>query len=1826
MEAAVEADGYASFAEGSSYTHTSRNKFLSYRNSVLANNSAAAPEDDTETVVIKKTSTNRGTEENPYVINSFSTWKKFSDEMINDTSSTTWGDGKYYVLACDLDFSQSTTIRPTIMYSFGGTLYGLGHTIKNYNVVDNPTLDGHKAAGMFRWAPWQGAKQAMITDVNLEYSYSNVWGEAVGAFFGYVGYSSSVTVLNCHTKGTVNRLAGSTEVAFVVGGMVGGCWRRTVDDSAFYHGTISIYRCSSQLTVTMPTSSRITCVYVGGMIGGKWDWYNLYVYDCYGDVELKVTQSSNVRVVINGCGAILGTGSAGKSAYSADVEIIRCAGKSLYRDALSSTKWDYGSLFGLYDTEYPTQTGKFFVRDCYVYGTGITESDSNTRYFPQPWAIGRIIGNANLAPTSKSNVDAMNVYFAGDSIADKWKENSMDTVNANNYHGTEVTPTDLWTSAKADTKLHSNIWTKSDLSQSYIYTVETSPVRNKEFEKPYKIRYYNLKKSGSTFTDEEISSSVSATYTYTTSSLNVSLETSPTAPTASHEFKGWTTDKSGATAPKMSLDVKDFNGDLKVYAVWEIKGVTPVLEQSGGTLNPDTNTYEAESGGTGINLTAKVGLPADLNASDYTIVYYWQKNGAIDSSLGTDSRINRSAVGHNGTYSFGYTVTSSSMPLVTAKGVCRQSLKIEITGKSTSMNKFELTSPAYAGALLKNVTFDLVMVDGNTPVSGTAVWQSENYQIQNGTNRTKVIFTPDDLTTYRRMTLEVEFEATPLTLTFAIPDIRDSDLVVEIEYGQPYSAQEIVEMFEAAYLKKIEEDKTFEISVNNRTPKLDGVEIDRYNTAFQGALEPKTITVTFTDPKDYIVNLNYGFENKGETVKVHWNQLISEPNIKRGEEWVLNGWFITENGVLTTEKWDFKTNRVTHDVSLTASWTQVVLTLTGITVTPPRNPFTATALTPVESLGLTVTATYSSTVSDEPIVKNIPMRSDTASDGFVIKVGGIVNGELHVSTTEIVVDYLDQSKTVSITVTPIDLDGYRNQINFPICTKDYTGSPQEIDPLYITQLPKELQPWVADIVITYERGGIPVDKSEVVGQGTYTAKASFVMSDNDHTLSPITTRFIISPPRLEVTVSWGAAPAGGYSYNGSVQHPTATLTASNGTQLNPSQFEYVIVNNSTLSKSEGRDAGSYTVNVAFPESVATIYKFGEGANTSTTYTINRAKVNKPVPLASSFEYTGSEIIFELSGFEESYMTFAEKGRTGINVGSYVATVTLDGNHEWTEGGQSASYSWTITKAKITRPSFSEESMEYSGFEYSLEEQLAGFDPEKMIMTGGKATKAGSYTANVTPSANYTWDGDSTPVKVSWTITKAKLLVDWEPNDTYEAGTRVNPKVVRFLGLRGNDKFDPEADADKVRYGGDTNKNTVGAYIVKVSSLMTDWADNYEIDDLGKGYRIIAQGADPDDPNNPVVPDPSNPNGGGNMGNNGGNMGNTPSEGFILALIPIILSGISLVLIIVFAVMTLNYNSAAKAATDKAKRLAKISYSFAPAGLLAVTFGLSVSNWWIIAGVLMGLALVMAIVAFTFKGKKRKALLMLEEEQERVAEEKELAKEEKAREEQARRDNELRMMFASMQQNYQQPQMNYGDMQNMIASTVSALLPGLQQQMALPPASPDGVYAQPAISAAAQIEIDGLHAQIAQQNAQMAQQREMMEQILQNQQAQQAAINEALYEEPEPEDDISWLGENDEVISLEESYGALSDEGKRAYYEIGSYIMNKPRTSQNDGRYAVLFKYRGRTVFKLAIKDDAPVLYYPTGSRRSEVRVYDAASLEVAKSMIDRTVISVDSRM
>ena len=225
---------------------------------------------------------------------------------------------------------------------------------------------------------------------------------------------------------------------------------------------------------------------------------------------------------------------------------------------------------------------------------------------------------------------------------------------------------------------------------------------------------------------------------------------------------------------------------------------------------------------------------------------------------------------------------------------------------------------------------------------------------------------------------------------------------------------------------------------------------------------------------------------------------------------------------------------------------------------------------------------------------------------------------------------------------------------------------------------------------------------------------------------------------------------------------------------------------------------------------------------------------------------------------------------------------------------------------------------------------------------------------------------------------------------------------------------------------------------------------------------------------------------------------------------------------------------------------------------------------------------------------------------------------------------MKMMFAAMQQGFQQQAaMQYGEMQNMLTSTVQALLPGMSQMAALPPADPNAQYgAAPQYSAPAPAqsgEADMLRAQMAQQQEMMAQQQAMINQLLQNQQAGQAAAY-ADYQEDE-QDAAIWQDDGSDTVPLEESYGGLSDEAKRCYYDIGSYIMGKPRVSQNDGKYAVLFKYRGRTLFKLCIKGDAPVLYYLTDSgEKAALRLGDAPALDTAKTIIDMNMAKRDREL
>ena len=745
--------------------------------------------------------------------------------------------------------------------------------------------------------------------------------------------------------------------------------------------------------------------------------------------------------------------------------------------------------------------------------------------------------------------------------------------------------------------------------------------------------------------------------------------------------------------------------------------------------------------------------------------------------------------------------------------------------------------------------------------------------------------------------------------------------------------------------------------------------------------------------------------------------------------------------------------------------------------------------------------------------------------------------------------------------------------------------------------------YLESVTYIYSEGGveIPRDDVDLTRKATYWITARFTLRaqyQTNYYVEDIQISLEIYEGKTVLTVKWNTDTL---MYSGAGQHPTVTLML-DGEEFIPSaddniELEYVIT----------------------------------GSSVSTT--------------AGELIYSGEEqSVFELLGttYNDLLMSLAQQHQA-TDAGSYRASITLRDmrNSEWEDGTTaSVPITWQIKK-QVLYATWDNTTLLLGQGSIPTVIQLEGLigDDMNVDLTSGvlvyrgttvMPTEVGSYQIsvqlnNASLTKNYMIDVPSSIWDFVVVPDESVIVIDIEwDNVTFTFDGSSHRPIATAYDMDGNPIALTFKESD---YAGDTSARWAkeGGYTITVKVpagyfIRRGAECNYNIiaNEEGKGGL--------DDAENPFNPDNGNkdPNGDGNNGNN-----NTITG---LPLWQLIVGGVSALLFVVCTLKSFGEYGKYKNAKKEGKELASQSYySFAPLPLLAMGagvkfLGLEETPWTIIALVAAGLFLVSAVALFILSKKRKAAELVVKREQARIAEEKEFAREEERREdqarrdeenrrrdeEQARRDNEMRMMFAAMQQGgYQQQPMQYEDMRTMIAETMQAFLPAAVQQLqALPPAQSDtSGYAQPGYVSP---EVESLRAQLAQQQ-------EFINQLLQNQQA-------PVYEEEEPEDDISWLGGNDEMISLEESYGALSDEGKRAYYEIGSYIMNKPRTSQNDGRYAVLFKYRGRTVFKLAIKDDAPVLYYPLNGGRGEVRIADPASLGTAKSMIDRCVSAVDNEL
>ena len=206
------------------------------------------------------------------------------------------------------------------------------------------------------------------------------------------------------------------------------------------------------------------------------------------------------------------------------------------------------------------------------------------------------------------------------------------------------------------------------------------------------------------------------------------------------------------------------------------------------------------------------------------------------------------------------------------------------------------------------------------------------------------------------------------------------------------------------------------------------------------------------------------------------------------------------------------------------------------------------------------------------------------------------------------------------------------------------------------------------------------------------------------------------------------------TYNGNNQTLINTGTCVGGT------MKYKVGSSGTYSSTAptGQNAGSYTV-----------YWYVDGtdpiqdtAEKSFTVTIARAKTANP-GTGLSLTYTGSEQ-GGVSGAQNVTWGGTHKA---TNAGSYIAKVTPDSNHAWSDGGTGTkNVSWSIARKKSATVG-SVNNKTYNGS--SQTGATAGTNCSLSGTTS--ATAAGSYSVTYKANANYAFSDGTTTKSYTWTM-------------------------------------------------------------------------------------------------------------------------------------------------------------------------------------------------------------------------------------------------------------------------------------------------------------------------------------------------------------------------------------------------------------------------------------------------------------------------------------------
>ncbi|MDE7078760.1 MAG: hypothetical protein K2O95_01420 [Clostridia bacterium] len=1204
---------YGSFSDHSRYKFTDKDKIEKFRDS----------EDDNVTDVTEievDAKSDHGTQTNPYVIDNFDGWTKFVNDMANNSDSAyTYGEGKYYVLAVDLDFNSSGAPNEEPIYKFGGTFYGLGHTISNWKYTD---ITNEEATGLIRYTIDGINSQVTITDLNMDSYELNEATSNAGAILGWA-MSRNTWILNCHTKGSISRMT-ARGIWIYGGGIIGGIkWSET--NTGQYALDATVYRCSADIdfnakdnTITSKNSS----VGMGGIVGYSNQGCNLNVYDCYANAVHTFTMNTEVKGLFSG--GIVGFASIG--AYQGLGGVVRlsgCVSKILdYSVGVPKTYWYPGSLIGFYENPDANATTTSYIENIYVSGT-VYGAGAGT-YKLWPWMVRRSSGGStsNGRGILSSSGD---IYYTGeDSNAGIWNITTIGRYQGNMASGSATntligTAKDngdslLWETAKNSTALKSNIWTQKE----YIgdtYSIQNSPVINKFDTKTFTVTYKDVRADGNDVTID--------TFTYNYPSALSLLQQ---ANKANKVFMGYSFDRTKMEDPVKTLSGSNFYGNLDLYTVW-------------GVMDSDVSKNIAVSGGTEENGTIEVDygqvitLSADISCSsmgsDAKIDYEW-RNNSQSQVVSTSKDFILSNVADSGTYTLYYKLHSASEPLWgfdSWRSAGTKTVKINGIDPRFNPDNFAVTSTAFVGMPMGDLqVFAEFLDETGTPfVGGTITWNGgANAKIDKESlierdgklyYPTKMTYTPDATqnsayANYSSATVDVEFEVVYPKFVFNMDGITTPITVIAL-YGQRYTKADIASQFEKEFLKNLTQgaDAAYN-KVKSMEPYFDGVSISDYrqdnsDVSVEGDVN---ISVTFND-KEYTVQFIYKDENgksntHTEQRKYGDNLTLSWLTVPFG--YVVNPWRFTDSeGNQRTWRFapdgDDPVDLVTGALTLESEFRELKLTLDSLEITP-RGSYPA--LTKLDESNLPVIAHYL-TDDNEPYVINLG-SGNGINNSYKVAVTDSPDGLLHVNNNKIVVTHTYNGKTVTeeitLNVTPIEVD--TSNCGFETNVRIKYGDPITLPT--VKRIPDGVK---SQPTYRYFRGNTEIfDKADIVGDPdrsvTYTIRAIFDTED-DYVAEDLIAQLVISPV-LNEEIEKPRFVAGSMTYNGCEQ--TVILEG----------FDSNIMTMSLTSSA--KDADTYTVRVTLTDSA---YKFADGSDSvDIDWTIDKATLSI-IWDKFSFEYDGS---------------------------------------------------------------------------------------------------------------------------------------------------------------------------------------------------------------------------------------------------------------------------------------------------------------------------------------------------------------------------------------------------------------------------------------------------------------------------------------------------------------------------------------------------------------------------------------------------------------------------